>query len=400
MRIKIQIIRACILLFAFAPSFHGYAQVEKFRNGLSDRAVRRVRSELVQDLRNKMVYGATTSKDLLLVEQPNIGDYLSYDEYFMILFLTGEFGEILDPEYNDEHQLTEDPKYPSIQQDLRELMIKQTTDIITEIDHKYAAYERVILKRQFYTIKDKSRYAYKSPGISVDPILKPKDQKSRPEKFFTENEFIYFYDDSIINCENINRDKKRLSCDGLVFNKKTVKFYADGIYYYANINKAGESPDFYKRYYSGAINIYTKEYYVESGGDFSFNYGTVYDSERGMYIKPAYIPRKETQIEKHYYNFGYGDVKKATYRNLNQDISENPECKIYLEKYKNKRRKENTLTIIGGFLIAGGLAFIGTSSEVVVIGTVSGTATLLINVGLIRKNDKRKYLEKAIRAFK
>ena len=49
-----------------------------------------------------------------------------------------------------------------------------------------------------------------------------------------------------------------------------------------------------------------------------------------------------------FYNKGFGPVKKATYRNLMKDLSDNPESLYHLYRFKKSRNTQIGLCIAGG----------------------------------------------------
>ncbi len=130
-----------------------------------------------------------------------------------------------------------------------------------------------------------------------------------------------------------------------------VKFYRDANGFYANtrkLNMSGKSV-FSKRVINGRVNLFEKE---------------------KMYTTPSYIdaagtynPGASSKTIKNYYNKGFGDLKKATYKNLKIDLADSPESMGYLKKYRKYKNVQIALSIVGGALIATGVTsyFIKTS---------------------------------------
>ncbi len=84
-----------------------------------------------------------------------------------------------------------------------------------------------------------------------------------------------------------------------------------------------------------------------------------------------------------------------------RDISHHSGSKYYLDKYKKKRRIENTVAIIGSSLIVGGSAFVVSGVEESLLACICGTLLLFVD-GLIiwPINDKNADLINAIKAYK
>lgn len=130
-----------------------------------------------------------------------------------------------------------------------------------------------------------------------------------------------------------------------------VKFYKDSKGFYANtkkLNMTGKSV-FSKRIISGRVNLFEQE---------------------KMYTTPSYIdaagtynPGISSKTIKSYYNKGFGDLKKATYKNLKVDLADSPESVGYLSKYRRYKNIQIVLSFVGGALVATGITsyFIKTS---------------------------------------
>jgi len=161
--------------------------------------------------------------------------------------------------------------------------------------------------------------------------------------------YIYFFSDSVLYCRNVELGSSfsrgtYLMCDTLVVDPYRVKFFRGETGFFANtmkINFSGTAT-FCERVRRGKINLYERDVTTSSPGFYGPN---------GMYTSGG-----ATRTIKNFYNKGFGDLKKASYKNLVVDLSDNPESMLYLDKYKKASRKETIFGIAGGALIVGGIA--------------------------------------------
>jgi len=229
--------------------------------------------------------------------------------------------------------------------------------------------------------------------------------QSRPTNFGIGSGFIYFFNDSIVAGNKIKLKTPFLSrnkfiVDGKVYFANKVKFYTvDGVFN-ANMKKEGRAPRFIKREFCGKINYYKHEYDTpgyQSSGHFSPGYYSGGYYHPGSYSPGMYIPPQHVLIQ--YYNFGYGDIRKATYKNLLKDIGQNPKSKYYLDKYKRKNRTENIIGIAGTGLSIMSFFFIESNPAIGGISLLSGITLLIVDLFLIPAHYKEQHLEEAIRAY-
>ena len=167
---------------------------------------------------------------------------------------------------------------------------------------------------------------------------------------------LYFYGDSIICSDSIvygsYRSKDKYQKNEKFFLVDTsrmiaaddVKFYKKGTEFYANLFgvEYNDSSVFAKRTFEGNINIYQ-----------IFSYYNEPDPQTGMYHSSDQNYSVLASIR--YYNKGLGDLKQLRYKNLKVDLIDNPESVLYLKKFRNLRRIQTILNIVGGFALASGI---------------------------------------------
>jgi hypothetical protein len=113
----------------------------------------------------------------------------------------------------------------------------------------------------------------------------------------------------------------KIRADNKEWSPKEVRFYKSERGFYANIGpaKGKTSRTFAQRERTGNINLYrlVQTYYTGAG----------YTSGGGMGGRSG---RSVT----YYYNKGFGDVKKANYKNLSVDLVDNKKSLLHLSNYK------------------------------------------------------------------
>ena len=122
-----------------------------------------------------------------------------------------------------------------------------------------------------------------------------------------------------------------------------VMFYKKGSGFYANTRKLtlwGRS-NFYARKKKGKINFY--EEYSERRNMSHYNT-----------ITGAVTSGGTTKVYTYFYHKGFSEIKKATYKNLIVDLSDNPQAVIHLNKYNSQRKAQHTLNTVGVALVVGG----------------------------------------------
>ncbi|WP_114783159.1 hypothetical protein [Botryobacter ruber] len=169
--------------------------------------------------------------------------------------------------------------------------------------------------------------------------------------------FIYLYSDSVIYARTIDYKTPLLGGAHLIVDARKVKgelvkFYQNEKGFFANtsnLNFTGGTT-FSERIRKGKINLYELETVNYSPGHFSP--GT------GMYTGGG-----SSRNIKNYYNIGFGELKKADYKNLSVDLGENPESLAHLNKYKSNTNTQTILYVVGGAAILGGIISFANSGE-------------------------------------
>jgi hypothetical protein len=209
--------------------------------------------------------------------------------------------------------------------------------------------------------------------------------------------FLYLYSDSIVNGKTIKLKEPFLGSDYFTIDSKKispykVKFYKYNGQFYANTKAFSlwGSSDFYKCISKGKINLFEQEETYYSAGHFN--------AATGMYSGGTV-----TRATKQYYNKGYEDLKKANYRNLAVDLSDNPASELHLTKLRRNRNAQIVLNIVGLGSIIGGLATFpkGMSAQdqptanLVAIGVGAGCLWVTYFIG----RSKPRLIRNAINAY-
>jgi len=246
-----------------------------------------------------------------------------------------------------------------------------------------------------------------NPTINYPTNSEKNQNQHNPDsgKLNSSGRFVYLFNDSIVFGNKIKLKTPFLSrnkflVDDKVYFANRVKFYnADGTFN-ANMKKEGRSPRFIKREFWGKINYYKHEYDTpgyQTSGHFSPGYYSGGYYHPGSYSPGMYIPPHHVLIQ--YYNFGYGDIKKATYKNLLNDIGQNQNSKYYLDMYKRRNRTENIIGIAGTGLTIMSFFFIESNPAIGGISLLSGITLLTVDLILVSSLKKEKHLGEAIRIY-
>tara|TARA_B100000809_G_C14936745_1_gene458902 strand:- start:58 stop:783 length:726 start_codon:yes stop_codon:yes gene_type:complete len=178
---------------------------------------------------------------------------------------------------------------------------------------------------------------------------------------------------------------------------KNVKFYKNSSGFFGNtsmldfIGRMG----FAKREVKGNINLF-KEETVSN---------TMIMGGNGMMTSmgPNYFVD-------YYYNLDeFGDLKKANYKNLNTDLSSNPNSMFHLKKFKSVNQRKTILYIVGGIVVASGVASLINKTSNIPPGeetpSMTGSAVIIgIGFGTLVTNylttrNRHKHVVKAIEEF-
>jgi hypothetical protein len=142
-------------LLVLVVATEGLGQERNQKTTLPFTEVTSLRNQLLEDLSNEMYLNATITKKKLVKNQAVPGDYLTINEYLIILFLTGEYDEILNPKYTNLNQIKGNFKYTSIESELHALLNDQESEILADINKHAIASERVLLRGKLLSLQDK-----------------------------------------------------------------------------------------------------------------------------------------------------------------------------------------------------------------------------------------------------
>lgn len=215
--------------------------------------------------------------------------------------------------------------------------------------------------KTFLAIIDISSFAYNGIVYDLDKIekwelLSLKQKRDSEDFMFADSiennnkSFLYTYSNQIISGKIIYHKKTLLEDSYFLIGSKKysssiVKFYKNETCFYANTRDVSFSGSsiFAERIRKGRINLYEHETTSSSP--------TYYSASAGMYTSGI-----STKKINNYYNKGFVDLKKTSYKNLVYDLDDNIESSIYLKKYKSVRDAQTILYIAGGVTLISGLA--------------------------------------------
>jgi len=214
--------------------------------------------------------------------------------------------------------------------------------------------------------------------------------------------FAYLFSGEKIHSTNIEYISKTFSKSYfLVGDKKieseNVKFYKDYSGFFANtinLNFTGGT-SFAKREVKGNINLFKKESVSN----------TMIMGGNGMMgsMGPNYFVD-------YYYNLDeFGNIKKANYKNLKIDLSSNQNSMLHLKKFKSVNQRKTILYIVGGIVVASGVASLINKTSNIPPGeetpSMTGSAVIIgIGFGTLVTNylttrNRHKHVVKAIEEF-
>ncbi len=184
-----------------------------------------------------------------------------------------------------------------------------------------------------------------------------------------------------------------IDADNNRFSLNQVKFYQNETGFFANTSEINfwGTPQFTQCIQRGKINLFET---VKT----NYNPGH-YNGATGMHTGG----HSSTSIS-NYYNKGFGNLKKAKYKNLIVDLADNPQSMIHLAAYQKDTRTSTILTI-GGITLAAG-CIIGlisndkkenSNDSPYIIGAVVGAGATWISYFI--SLSKPKHLKKAVRAY-
>ena len=163
--------------------------------------------------------------------------------------------------------------------------------------------------------------------------------------------FIYLYSDSVIYANSIRlrpdfanglelrADSRRVSID-------QVKFFGNEQGFFANTRKLSYPgySEFSERIIDGRINFFRQVRYDPYVYDRDYRF-------RGRHQEPVDV--------RMFYNKGFGDLKKANYSNLQEDMADRAESMDLLERYRKSRSTSKILyASAGASVIASFISFV------------------------------------------
>lgn len=146
------------------------------------------------------------------------------------------------------------------------------------------------------------------------------------------------YKRPIFGASYITIDTKEITSRSIAFYKNQQGFYANA----QAVNGTGK-PAFSPRVSKGKINLYERET-VSPGAGYS-------NPTTGMYMAGGTTKKVEQ-----YYNTGFGELKRANYKNLSSDLADNQVSMKYLNEYHQLSQTQTGFMIAGAALIVGGFA--------------------------------------------
>jgi len=211
--------------------------------------------------------------------------------------------------------------------------------------------------------------------------------------------YLYLKSDSVIYGKNISYKARSIGSsyfliDSVKIKPDKVKFYKTNAGFYGIADNSTLDPVFAIRIIKSKINIYTTD---------------TLNSAFRHYDASDLITYEGLADKYHFYNKGFGDVKKIKYRNLQYDLSDNPESVLHLNKCRSIRGISTALYVTGCAAIIGGLVSVYTKTEnkqsnwlkpdftfnIIAIGF--GASSCL--TGLVVSSSQKKHIEKAIEAY-
>ncbi len=182
--------------------------------------------------------------------------------------------------------------------------------------------------------------------------------------------------------------------DSVKIKPDKVKFYKSNAGFFGIVENATLDPELALRIIKSNINIYTTDTLNSAFRLYAFSELITYEGLVNQY---------------HFYNKGFGDVKKIKYRNLQYDLSDNPESVLHLNKCRSIRGISAILYVAGCAAIIGGLVSVYAKTEnkqgngpkpdftfnIIAIGF--GASSIVTGFGV--SSSQKQHLEKAIEAY-
>lgn len=162
--------------------------------------------------------------------------------------------------------------------------------------------------------------------------------------------FLYLYSDSVIYADRILMrmdlsDRLHIQADSRRISSEQVKFINNEDGFFGKIRKRRTGENLLaEKVIEGRINIFKSVsfddlYYDQYHDKTGYRHLSVY---RSRYTSAQSVTGDI------YYNKGYGDLKKISYSNLKNDMTNDKECLDLLEGYRKSLRTTKILYIAGG----------------------------------------------------
>lgn len=122
-----------LILLLLAGGLKGYGQADILKPGLPDEEVIRLRSELVEALENYNLVEASKITYSLWDAQPTTFEYLSFEEYYLVLFFLGSYDSVAKTYPSVHPYNTDSTRFQRIDLKLSELIKPQHVEIFDSI---------------------------------------------------------------------------------------------------------------------------------------------------------------------------------------------------------------------------------------------------------------------------
>lgn len=211
--------------------------------------------------------------------------------------------------------------------------------------------------------------------------------------------YLYLKSDSVIYGKNISYKARSIGSsyfliDSVKIRPDKVKFYKTNAGFYGIADNATLDPVFALRIIKSKINIYTTD---------------TLNSAFRRYAASDLITYEGTADKYHFYNKGFGNLKKIKFRNLQYDLADNPKSVLHLNKCRSIRGASAALYVAGCAAIIGGLVSVYAKTEnnqgngpkpdftfnIIAIGF--GASSWI--TGFVVSSAQKQHLEKAIETY-
>ncbi len=222
-------------------------------------------------------------------------------------------------------------------------------------------------------------------GTILLKLPESKNQAQSQSPDYNDKYFAYLFSDEIIygslvefDESNLNFGIRNIYVDFKKIPASEVAFYKNRTGLYANVNKLTllHYNKFSECIIHGKINLYQ-----------SISSGFMPKINSSIQSFPPSYSYFNYKVIRNYYNKDLGELKRANYRDLSVEMSNNPESMIFLKKYKNKKTAEIIL------LVGGTAAFIGAMKSISAPQVIlfCGSFTCFVLVTIFRSKNRNLY---------